>query len=118
MTGEELKQNRKKLNLSQEELGKKLGLSKNTIYNYENGGVIPKSKLPVLINFFKQNTLTVSDTQGQLSEKDALKVIETIYLHEEELMKYENFAIWVASKRAEEKNETLKKLLKNKLEGH
>jgi transcriptional regulator with XRE-family HTH domain len=41
--GERLKQARKKLGLSQKELGKKIGASPNTIYNYETGH-LPKSQ--------------------------------------------------------------------------
>lgn len=39
---------RKKLNLSQEEFGKIIGVSKNTIYNYEDGKKIPDSKREIL----------------------------------------------------------------------
>ena len=116
MTGEELKLNRKKLKLSQEELGKKLGLSKNTIYNYENGGVIPKSKTSILVSFFKQEIILPEKENSLLTEEDALKVIEAIYLHEKELMKYDNFVLWVESIKAEERNNTLKRLLKQKLD--
>lgn len=39
---------RKRMRISQEELGKLIGVSRNTIANYENGGVIPDSKVELL----------------------------------------------------------------------
>ncbi len=38
MTGNEISSLRKKLELSQKELAELLGVSKNTVWNYENGG--------------------------------------------------------------------------------
>lgn len=117
MNALELKNNRKKMKLSQEELGVKLGLSKNTIYNYENGAVIPKSKIPILVDFFSKNTGDKNISITEITEEEALKAIEMLYLHEDSLMKYENFALWVESKKAEERNSVLKELLKKKLDG-
>lgn len=48
----EIKENRKKLGLTQEELGKKLGVSKRTIINYEKGEIIPDTKLDILSSIF------------------------------------------------------------------
>lgn len=48
MTGEDIKAHRERLGLNQEEYAELLGLSKNTIWNYENGGKIPKSKIGIL----------------------------------------------------------------------
>lgn len=45
MKAEDLKKIRQNLNLTQEELAKLIGVSKNTIYNYENGHKIPASKI-------------------------------------------------------------------------
>lgn len=39
---------RKSLNLNQEEFGKLIGVSKNTVYNWENGSKIPESKITIL----------------------------------------------------------------------
>ncbi len=44
MNALEIKENRKRLKLTQEALGKLLGVSKRTIINYENGEVVPFSK--------------------------------------------------------------------------
>jgi transcriptional regulator with XRE-family HTH domain len=116
MNGSDLKVLRKKFGLSQEELGELVGLSKNTIYNYENSGVIPKSKIPILEKVFKEYDRKPSSETKNLSEKEALDVIEKILLHEDELMKYENFYLWVKSLRTDERNKTLKEVLKNRLD--
>ena len=44
MTGEEIKNNREKLGYTQEKLAELLGVSRQTIINYENGKVIPENK--------------------------------------------------------------------------
>lgn len=59
ITAEEIKELRKTLNLTQRELGSKIGVSINTIGNYEKGGVIPASKqdlLEKMINEAKHGT--------------------------------------------------------------
>ncbi|AWH74845.1 hypothetical protein DCS32_11945 [Dokdonia sp. Dokd-P16] len=48
MTGEEIKLRRKELGLTQLELSKKIGVSVNTVVNYEKGKTIPDSKLSLL----------------------------------------------------------------------
>lgn len=48
-----IKENRKKIGLTQEELAKSLGVSSRTILNWEQGGVIPKSKTELLRVFFE-----------------------------------------------------------------
>jgi transcriptional regulator with XRE-family HTH domain len=44
----DIKEKREKLGLTQEQLAKKVGVSKNTILNYEKGKVIPDSKRELL----------------------------------------------------------------------
>lgn len=51
LNGIDIRNRRKELGFTQEELGKKIGVSRNTIKNYENGGVIPESKREILVNF-------------------------------------------------------------------
>lgn len=46
---------RKSLNLNQEEFGKLIGVSKNTVYNWENGSKIPESKITILKNVLNKN---------------------------------------------------------------
>lgn len=50
ISGLEIRARRKELKLTQEELAKQIGVSRNTIKNYENGGVIPESKRTILSN--------------------------------------------------------------------
>ncbi|WP_137904840.1 helix-turn-helix domain-containing protein [Chryseobacterium sp. 2VB] len=50
MTGREIIAYRKQFNLTQQQFADMVGVSKNTISNYEGGGVIPKSKIPILKN--------------------------------------------------------------------
>lgn len=50
MTANEIVAYRKKYNLTQQQFADLVGVSKNTISNYEGGGVIPKSKIPILQN--------------------------------------------------------------------
>jgi DNA-binding XRE family transcriptional regulator len=45
---------RKKHNLTQKDLALKIGVSPNTIYNYENNGVIPKAKITLFEKLFKE----------------------------------------------------------------
>lgn len=44
MLGENIRRERKKLNLSQQDLGKKLGVNKQTVSNWENGYRIPPTE--------------------------------------------------------------------------
>lgn len=50
MTGTEILAYRKEHDLTQQQFADLVGVSKNTISNYEGGGVIPKSKIPILQN--------------------------------------------------------------------
>lgn len=51
MEGEDIVKLRKASGLTQVELANKLGVSKNTIYNWENGSKIPTSKIPILTSW-------------------------------------------------------------------
>ena len=55
MNGIELKENRIKYGLTQEKLGALLGVSRNTIINYENGDVIPTTKSQILSTIFNND---------------------------------------------------------------
>jgi len=48
MSAIDIKTGRKRLKLTQEKLAKLIGVSKNTISNYEIGRIIPESKIPIL----------------------------------------------------------------------
>lgn len=73
MNGLEIKQNRKKLKLTQAELAIKLGVSLKTVSNYENGEVIPETKLALLHNIFKINS---NNTLNEPIEEYEVKGIE------------------------------------------
>lgn len=55
MTNIDVKLIRNRLGLSQVELGKMIGVSRNTIANYEKGGVIPESKRDILLNLINKS---------------------------------------------------------------
>lgn len=48
MNSDDIIEIRKRLGLNQEDFGKLVGASKNTIYNWERGTKIPESKIPIL----------------------------------------------------------------------
>lgn len=54
MNALQVKENRKRMGLTQEELGLKLGVSKRTIINYEQGTLIPESKEKLLHIIFNE----------------------------------------------------------------
>ena len=56
MTNIDIRLIRQKLGISQEELGKMIGVSRNTIANYEKGGVIPESKHDLLLKLMNSDT--------------------------------------------------------------
>lgn len=56
MNNLDVKSIREKLNLTQEELAQKIGVSRNTIINYEKGGVIPESKRKLLNSLLKSES--------------------------------------------------------------
>lgn len=56
MNAKEIKELRKSLNLSQEEFANLIGVSKNTVYNYENGSKIPASKITILLQLKNNKT--------------------------------------------------------------
>ena len=55
MKGLEIKELREKLGITQEKLGLLIGVSRNTIINYEKGGKIPDSKREILSNILTNN---------------------------------------------------------------
>ncbi|TSE02678.1 hypothetical protein [Aquimarina algiphila] len=53
---------------------------------------------------------TQSEDNVELTESDIMKVIEVIYLHENELMENKLFMNWLSKKQAEAENRILKKI--------
>lgn len=78
MRGEEIKKKRNELKLTQEELGKILGVDKRTIINYEKGGIIPDSKSELLHNFIKgnkaNNQINVASNIGNIAGNNLIQV--------------------------------------------
>ncbi|MDV4024433.1 hypothetical protein CMT52_08810 [Elizabethkingia anophelis] len=71
MNAKDIIEYRKKHNLTQEQFAELMGVSKNTIYNYENGGVIPKTKIPKLksILFGNENSNIVIEKESEINPK-------------------------------------------------
>lgn len=79
MDAVEIIKGRKRLGISQEKLGKLIGVNKNTIYNYENGSKIPDSKIPILVKTLglskdEIDTLLMEDA-GLLKRRDEVKQV-------------------------------------------
>ncbi|OPF52521.1 hypothetical protein BH721_04505 [Clostridium baratii] len=70
--GERIKFFRKKLNLSQEEFGKKCGLSRNAIYNYENNKRKPTietlEKMAEILNITTHQLLLTDESLKSLQD--------------------------------------------------
>lgn len=68
----DIKKNRKKLNLTQAELAIMIGVSENTIYNYEKGTKIPQSKIAILSKVFHNIDATdLTETTANTAEEPA-----------------------------------------------
>jgi len=61
---------RKAHNLTQEDFAKKIGVSKNTIFNYEKGGKIPEAKIPILRTLLENKIENIGD--GKIIYDDSL----------------------------------------------
>lgn len=72
MNGLELKQNREKLGLTQEELAKKLQISRKTINSYENGANIPASRVLFFENFFENFGRETQSSEKMVEELEKL----------------------------------------------
>lgn len=72
MTAKDIREKREALGLSQKELASLVGVGKNTIYNYENGGTIPKGKIPILERVLNpNNVIEKKEDQEKTPLKDA-----------------------------------------------
>jgi len=70
MNALEIKKRRKELGLNQAELAKKLGVSLKTVSNYENGEVIPESKLELLHNIlFEKEVIILNEPNAGYDEE-------------------------------------------------
>lgn len=66
---------RRKLQLTQEELAEKLGVSTRTIQNWEAGKVIPKTKHTILLSLTKESN-TMSISPKLFHEKDEIMTVK------------------------------------------
>lgn len=92
MNAKEIKEIRNSLNLSQEEFAKLIGVSKNTIYNYENGSKVPDSKIAILRNLKSKNQNIVGEPDPIYTNDRDKKIAEyraEIEKIEEKIKKWE-----------------------------
>lgn len=68
----DIKKIRKQLNLSQEEFGKKIGVTRQTIINYEKGDIIPDSKIDILSKLIDSSNPDVKENLTILSEPEVV----------------------------------------------
>lgn len=95
MKGLELKEKRKNLGLTQEELAKEVGLERRTIMKMEKMSDIDDSKSTILHNYFK--SLETENSSNEFIEVMGIKIpIETWVIesakHQDELMKHKAFS--------------------------
>ncbi|OCB78005.1 LexA family transcriptional regulator [Flavobacterium crassostreae] len=78
MKGIEIRNKRKELGLTQKDLAIKLGVSHNTISNWEKGEVIPLSKENLLNNFVNNNIVNfaTNEDQKKITLQEQLEHIE------------------------------------------
>lgn len=60
-----IKELRKEIGFSQTELAKKIGVSRQTIVNYEKGDVIPETKKELLYNILQNNPVYFVNEEGE-----------------------------------------------------
>lgn len=73
MTATELKNTRKTLGLTQENLAERMGVTVRTIKNYEKGELIPESKVILLKNIFEAETKKKNISSGKILEAPIFK---------------------------------------------
>ncbi|RUT68639.1 helix-turn-helix domain-containing protein [Flavobacterium cupreum] len=69
MNAQDIVKTRKKQGLTQDELAGILGVSKNTIYNWENGSKIPASKITILTKWAKDSLINHNIKTDSKSQK-------------------------------------------------
>ena len=69
MNALDIKENRKKLGLTQAELAERVGVSLKTISNYENGEVIPESKKALLLKILSSNKVDKTEESSEAHTK-------------------------------------------------
>ena len=69
MDAEDVKRLRELLGLTQEELAQKIGVARNTIINYEKGGVIPDSKSQLISSLFELAAVNAGVNKIEIDEE-------------------------------------------------
>lgn len=102
MTGEDIKRLRKRLGMSQAEFGEKIGASRQTVVNYENGGKVPEAKLALLKDLAGTNRIDIGKKESLYFEKEGVR----FYLEE--------IAVFLARNEEEAMSDTI---INNMIEG-
>lgn len=95
MNSEDIKVARKRLGLSQQDLAEKIGVSKNTVYNYEQGKKIPESKITILRDILLSDHNTPTESEAfriirmnlQLTQAE---IAERLGVHPRTIINYES----------------------------
>jgi transcriptional regulator with XRE-family HTH domain len=69
MNALEIKEKRKKLNLTQKQLAERIGVSTQTINGYENGKEIPSTKIQILESVLNENQYNIVSEPTTLYNK-------------------------------------------------
>jgi excisionase family DNA binding protein len=91
MTGKEFKKKRLALGLTQHEVSELLGVSRNTVYNYEHDKVIPASRLGFINTVFdklQKEKLLSNESDGISSLESIFRETESENLLEAVLQKF------------------------------
>ncbi len=108
MDGATLKRLRESKNLTQSELAELVGTSKQTIWNYENTGTIPKTKIPILKKFLE------TESDYKVDSKTDLEIVEYLYENKERFLKMQSFQMLLEILFTQDYTEKLLKKLKAK----
>ena len=77
MTANDVKELRELLGLTQDELANKIGVTRNTIINYEKGGVIPASKEKLLLALEELATINVDAKNISIDQNNNVSAIDS-----------------------------------------
>jgi transcriptional regulator with XRE-family HTH domain len=112
MNAKEIKESRKKLDLTQAQLAIRLGVSLKTVSNYEKGEAIPESKRALLHSIFNEvnePTAIYYKKEGVEEKVDQIEIIlKEIKLNIKIAQDHEDF-------KAEEHYKTMAKIYKDRL---
>lgn len=118
-----IKEERNKLKMTQQEFADLLGVTRKTIVNYESGSNIPDTKEKIFIRILSNythiqlNEPLADYPEGIYLEKDGTKVSPkdiTIHLsiYHEDLMKYNYYKAWFVKESARHAKTLVKRVIK------